>query len=216
MCGACVEACPTGARQMIGRTMTVPEVVAEVARDRMFYDESGGGVTISGGEPLSQPRFLLSLLRAFREQGIHCTLDTTGYGKVEHLLDAAALSQLVLYDLKAFEDRLHRRLTGVSNRLILENLAQLDRKHDNVWIRLPVVPGFNDDLANLRQTAELVSKLRSVTLVNLLPFHRSGLHKFERLGMTHALDGVETPTPELMERAEATFREFGLKTKVGG
>jgi pyruvate formate lyase activating enzyme len=215
-CGACIEACPTGARQMIGRRMTVTEVVAEVAKDRLFYDESRGGVTISGGEPLLQAAFATALLKDLRAAGIHTALDTTGFGSPENLLAAAAFAVLVLYDLKAFSEAEHRRLTGVSNRSILQNLRALDQVHRNLWIRLPVVPGFNDDLVELQRIAEFVRELRGVTLVNLLPFHRSGLHKYERLGWQHNLDGVEAPSAEVMERAADIFRHAGLPTKVGG
>jgi len=201
---------------MIGRTMTVAEVVAEVLKDRIFYEDSQGGVTISGGEPLLQPRFANSLLAALREAGIHTTLDTTGFGCTEHLLAAAKLADLVLYDLKAFDEQRHRELTGVTNHNILANLAALNDAHGNVWIRLPFVPGFNDDLVELRKIAELVAKLRCVTLVNLLPFHRSGLHKYERLGQVHGLHGVEVPSEEAMERAAEVFREFHLPVKIGG
>ena len=216
LCGECVDACPTGARQMIGRTMTVDEVMDEVVKDQVFYETSGGGVTISGGEPLLQPKFLLALLKAMRTASLNAVLDTTGYGCTEHLLAAAKLSDLVLYDLKAFEEQRHRALTGVSNRSILSNLQALDDIHRNVWIRLPVVPGFNDDLAELEKIANLVADLRSVTLVNLLPFHRSGLHKYERLGQVHGLDGVTAPSEELMERVADVFRDRKLPTKIGG
>jgi pyruvate formate lyase activating enzyme len=216
LCAECVDACPTGARQVIGRTMTVAEVVAEVAKDRIFYEDSGGGVTISGGEPLLQPRFVIALLGALREAGIHAVLDTTGFGCTEHLLNAAKFADLVLYDLKAFDEGRHRELTGVSNRSILANLTALNAVHRNVWIRLPVVPGFNDDLVELRKIADFIAGLNCVTLVNLLPFHRSGLHKYERLGQVHGLHGVEVPSEELMERAAAVFRERKLPTKIGG
>lgn len=216
LCAACVDACPTGARQMIGREMTVAEVLEAVLKDRIFYEDSGGGVTISGGEPLSQPRFLLALVTALQAAGIHVTLDTTGFGCTEHLLAVAQHSNLVLYDLKAFDEARHKELTGVSNRSILENLKALNEIHRNVWIRIPVVPGFNDDVAELDKIAAFVRELRSVTLVNLLPFHRSGLHKYERLGWGHSLDGVETPSAELMERAADVFRARQLPTKIGG
>jgi len=134
----------------------------------------------------------------------------------EHLLAAAGFSDLVLYDLKAFDDERHKKLTGVSNRGILENLKALNEVHRNVWIRIPVVPGFNDDAEDLGKIAAFVAGLRSVTLVNLLPFHRSGLHKYERLGWGHSLDGVETPSAGVMERAAGAFRRLHLPTKIGG
>lgn len=215
-CGQCSDACPTGGRQLIGRTMSVPEVMAELRKDRVFHDESGGGVTISGGEPLSQPGFTIGLLGTCRSEGVHVALDTTGFGRSSHLLEAAALADLVLYDLKAMDDARHLRLTGVSNRVILDNLKQLDRVHRNIWIRLPIVPGFNDDLHNLRQTADFIASLRHVTMVNLLPFHRTGVDKFDRLGKAHSLAGIEAPTAELMAEALSIFTDLGLPAKSGG
>jgi len=215
-CGACIEACPTGARQMVGRTMTVEDVVAEVAKDRIFYEESRGGITLSGGEPLVQAAFTIDLAARLQAAGLHVALDTTGFGRTEDLLAAAESADLVLYDLKAFDEQRHRQLTGVPNRIILDNLRALDRVHRNIWIRLPVVPGFNDDLGELRLIAGFVQSLQHVTLVNLLPFHRTGLHKYERLGWTHRLDGVEAPPADVMERAANIFRDAGLPTKVGG
>lgn len=216
LCAACVDACPTGARQMIGREMTVAEVVEAVLKDRIFYEDSGGGVTLSGGEPLAQPHFLHALVAALHTTGIHVALDTTGFGGQSHLLAAARFSDLVLYDLKAFDEARHRKLTGVSNRIILENLLALSDVHKNIWIRLPVVPGFNDEVGELEKIAEFVADLRAVTLVNLLPFHRSGLHKYERLGWGHSLADVVTPSAELMERAADIFRRRHLPTKIGG
>ncbi len=201
---------------MIGRTMTVGEVVQEALKDRIFYEESGGGVTFSGGEPLMQPDFLKALLAGLQEAGVHGTLDTSGFGCTDHLLDSRKLADLVLYDLKVFDDQRHRELTGVSNRTILANLAALDAVHRNIWIRLPFVPGFNDDLVELRKIAGFVATLRCVTLVNLLPFHRTGLHKYARLGQVHGLHGVDVPSEEAMERAADVFREFRLPVKIGG
>ncbi len=215
-CGACIDACPTGARQMVGRRWTVDEVVAEVLKDRIFHEESGGGVTISGGEPLLQMAFLRELLPALREQGVHIALDTSGFGHAEHLREGAQLADLVLYDLKAYDDQRHRILTGVSNWHILENLKVLDAAHDNIWIRVPVVPGFTDDPDELRQLAALVAGMRHVTRVNLLPYHRAAGSKYTRMGRVNALSAVQVPSPDDMQRAAACFADLCCPVQLGG
>jgi pyruvate formate lyase activating enzyme len=215
-CGACVEVCPTGARQAVGEEMTVEAVVAEVLKDRTFYEESGGGVTISGGEPLAQARFTVALLEAFRREGLHTVLDTTGMGRTEDLLAAARLSDLVLYDLKAFDADLHRRLTGLSNVPILENLRVLDGAGPAYWVRMPIVPGMNDGSEDLARSAALIGGLQNAKQLCLLPFHRAGMHKFERLGMRHELDGVETPSDERMREVAALFAGCGVPLRIGG
>lgn len=216
LCGDCVEACPSAARQLVGRTMSVDEVAAAAAQDRIFYDDSGGGVTLSGGEPLAQPAFTSALARALKSAGIRVALDTSGFAGTEPLLAVAAAADLILYDLKAFDESRHRRLTGVSNRGILENLAALDAVHRNIWIRVPLIPGLNDDPADLSGLARFVAGLRSVKRVNLLPFHRSGLHKYERLGSRPALAGVQPPSATALERVADIFRAQRLPVKIGG
>jgi pyruvate formate lyase activating enzyme len=216
LCGKCVAACPGGGRQLLGATRSVAEVMAEVLKDRVFYQDSGGGVTVSGGEPLSQPQFLLAVLAACRREGLHTALDTTGFGQTDHLLAAAAMADLVLFDLKAFNEDRHLQLTGVSNKPILANLRHLDREHHNIWIRLPVVPGCNADPGDLQQLAGFVRGLHHVTLVNLLPFHRTGIDKFARLGKAHALAAVQAPSAELMDIALRIFHDAGLPARIGG
>lgn len=216
LCGACVNACPSGARQMIGRVMTVPEAMEEILEDRIFYEESGGGATISGGEPLMQPDFLEALLAACRAEGIHTAIDTAGCGSPERLRAAAELADLVLYDLKALDEERHRQLTGASNRSILENLQMLDRVHGNIWIRVPVVPGFNADLDLWRGLAAFAATLRHVTRVDLLPFHPAGAHKYARLGRANLVGGIEPPTAETMAAAVRIFAERGLPVKTSG
>lgn len=215
-CGDCVEACPAGARQLVGRRMTVADVVAEVVKDRVFFEESGGGVTISGGEPLLQLRFLGALLPVLREQGLHVALDTSGFGRTEDVLALAQLADLVLYDIKAFDDQRHIELTGVSNRCILENLTAMDAVHPHIWIRVPIVPGFTDDPEQLGQIAEFVASLQHVERVNLLPYHRAAGQKYERLGRTHAVHAVEPPSTAEMERAASSFRGLRCAVQVGG
>jgi len=216
VCGTCVEACPSAARQMVGSHMTVSEVMAEVLRDRVFYDDSGGGVTFSGGEPLMQPRFLKDLLEACRSQGVHTAVDTCGYGAREHLLSIAPLADLFLYDLKTIDEEKHTRYTGVSNASILENLSALGLVHSNIWIRLPLIPGLNDDDGQLEATARFAASIRGLRQINLLPYHRTAAHKFRRLGRPYELEHIPDPAPERMEEARKKLSISGLSVKTGG
>jgi pyruvate formate lyase activating enzyme len=216
LCGACVEACPAQGRRMIGQEMSVDQVLETVLQDRVFYEDSGGGVTFSGGEPLSQADFLRGLLEACRGRGLHTAVDTCGLARPEDALAVAALTDLFLYDLKFMDDTKHRRFTGVSNGLILENLRALGRLHGRIWLRVPIIPGINDNEADLKATARFAATIPGVQQVNLLPFHRTGLPKSERLGKESNLAELQPPSGEAMNRAVAIFREVGLAVKTGG
>ncbi len=216
VCGTCVEACPSGARQMVGTIMTVSEVMAEVLKDRLFYDDSGGGVTISGGEPLMQPRFLRDVLTACRTQGIHTAIDTCGFASRDFLLSIAPLTDLFLYDLKAIDEARHLEYTGVSNASILENLRALGKVHNNIWIRIPLIPGLNDDDDQLEATGRFAASIPGVRQLNILPYHNTAVHKYRHLGRPLKLDRVKDPTPEYLEHASKTLGAFGLLIKTGG
>jgi pyruvate formate lyase activating enzyme len=213
---AMAEACPTGARQILGRDVTVDDLAEEVLKDRLFFDQSGGGVTFSGGEPLMQPGFLVEALRALKARGVHTTLDTCGYAPQADLLGAAALSDVVLYDLKHMDDALHQHWTGTGNQTILANLVALGAVHAAIWIRVPVVPGVNDDLANLEATARFVAGIPGVRRLDLLPYHGIGAAKFRRLGREYLLDRLQPPTPERMEALALPFRAQGIPVTLGG
>lgn len=215
-CGQCIDACPTGARQMVGREMTVDQVLADIRRDRTFYEDSGGGVTFSGGEPLLQAGFLKRVLQGCRQEGISTAIDTCGHAPREALLELASLTDLFLYDLKLMDDDLHRHYTGVSNHRILENLQALGRLHDRIWVRVPVVPGVNDGAEAMGAIAAFVRSLRGVRQVNLLPYHRAAQHKQHALGGDPAFYRLEPPSPEVIESAMAVFREAGLAAVAGG
>jgi pyruvate formate lyase activating enzyme len=217
LCGACANACPTGARSLVGAEMTVREVVASVMRDRMFFEDSGGGVTFSGGEPLGQPEFLKSMLSSFRALEIRTALDTAGLCPGEALLEVAPLVDLFLFDLKCIDSEKHLQGTGVDNRGVLENLERLSGVHDNIWIRVPVVPGFNDTLEEMNAIARLAARYGSVRQVWLLPYHGSWAGKPERFGKS-APDaaGLAPPSNENMERFARLFRAQGLETSIGG
>ncbi|MCR4404997.1 MAG: glycyl-radical enzyme activating protein [Candidatus Acetothermia bacterium] len=216
LCGACAEACPREALVLCGREMTVAEVLAEIEKDSLFYDESRGGVTFSGGEPLAQPEFLESLLRACRKEEIHTSLDTTGFGPWEVLERVAPLVDLFLYDLKLMDDRQHQRFTGVSNGPILENLRALSSRGSRIVIRLPLIPGINDDPENIRRTGEFLASLARHHPVDILPYHRAGIGKYAKLSRAYCLPEVEPPAPERSAQAAQILAGFGLEVTIGG
>lgn len=214
-CGQCVDACPTKARQIVGRRWSVAEVLAEVVKDGIFYDESAGGVTFSGGEPLTQPAFLKELLVACRSRGLRTAVDTCGFAGTQVLLEVARLTDLVLFDLKLMDDAKHRQYTGVSNVPILANLLALSQLHDNLWLRVPLIPGINDDEANLAAVARFAASLPGVRQVSVLPYHKFGVDKSRRLGLKSSLAGLEPPSPAQVQRVVEQFRAGGLNAKAG-
>lgn len=216
LCGRCVEACPTGARQLVGERRSVPEVLAEIEQDRAFYEESGGGATFSGGEPLSQPEFLKELLGACRARGIHTAVDTSGFACTEALLEVARLADLILFDVKLMDEVRHRQFTGVSNVPILENLRALDRLPAHLWLRVPLIPGVNDDAANLDALGRLAALLSSVRQVNVLPYHKLGTEKLRRLAEPAPSMDWETPPEAQLRAVIDKLRSFGLNVKAGG
>jgi pyruvate formate lyase activating enzyme len=211
-----VEACPTGALQAVGERITVTALVERLLRDRIFFDESGGGVTFSGGEPLLQAPFVTEALAWLRREGVHTALDTCGFARWPDLEAAAAQSSLVLYDLKLMDDERHHAATGVSNRIILQNLKALSEIHSTIWVRVPIIPGINDDEANLTATAAFLAPLAGIRQVDLLPYHPTGEAKFARVGMTYALHGTPSPSIQHLEALAALFRAKGLNTTIGG
>ena len=215
-CGECTEVCLAGAREMAGRLMTVPEVLAEVERDRLFYEESGGGVTFSGGEPLLQWRFLVELLRTCREQDLHTALDTSGFAAWEVFERILPYTNLVLYDLKHTDPEQHRKVTGAPLEPILRNLECLSDRGIPLWLRVPLVPGINDDMANLRRVGELAARLPGIRRVSLLAYHPTAAGKYERLGRPYRLPETPAPADEQMAAAAAVLRGYGLAVHIGG
>jgi pyruvate formate lyase activating enzyme len=215
-CGACVEACPTGARTLVGRRLGLQNLLQEILTDRIFYDDSKGGVTFSGGEPLAQSEFLQAALLECRRRGVHAAVDTCGLAARDTLLALAPLVDLFLYDLKFLDETRHREFCGASNRIILENLRALAETQAQIWVRVPVIPSVNDRTEELEALAGFVASLPAVRQVNLLPYHRTGMHKFERLAQAYRLPDLTPPSAGEMERAAAPFRALGLQTRIGG
>jgi pyruvate formate lyase activating enzyme len=181
-CGACCRTCYPGARELIGREVTPEEVLQEVIRDNVFYKESGGGVTFSGGEPLSQADFLEECLALSKEAGLSTVLDTCGYGSWGDLQRQLSYLDLVLFDLKVLNDDLHQKYTGISNQGILNNFRKLMESEVNVAVRRPVIPGINDSAEEIQNLGEFLKAYNGTIKIDLLPYHSLSSDKYLRLG----------------------------------
>jgi pyruvate formate lyase activating enzyme len=214
-CGICAEQCPAGALSMWGKRYTVREVVDRVLRDRPFFEKSGGGVTISGGEPLSQFRFTLGLLKAFKEEGLHTALDTTGYAPGDIIELALPYVDLFLLDLKNMDGSAHKAVVGVPNERILENARRIAAAGGKMQIRIPVIPRFNDSGENFRALGRFVDELgEAVTVVQLLPYHAMGVPKWERIKHDGSILEAVAPSDRKIGELRAILEEYGLTIQV--
>jgi len=215
-CGSCVEACPADARELAGREYEVGELVDLLERDRVFFDASGGGVTFSGGEPLAQPGFLAACLRECRARGLHTVVDTCGLASRETVLEIGRLADLVLFDLKHMDPDRHLQQTGADNRAILDNLCVLSENDADLWIRIPLVPGFNDDSANIEATAAFLDALPRRHRVFVLPYHGTANGKLSRLGETGERGGLRPPDEDELGVVAELLASHNLSVSVGG
>ncbi len=213
-CGTCVEKCCAAAREICGRSIGVTELVAEIERDVVFFDDSLGGVTLSGGEPMSQPRFALAVLRACQAHRIHTTVETCGFAHPAVFEAIAREADLVLFDLKLLDRTRHRRYTGVFNDAILQNLEKLAASGRRFAVRIPVIPGINDSNEDAESFAEYLVRVRPPA-VDLLPYHRIGCGKYSRLGLPLRLV-CDPPGRERLDRFAQPLLEAGLEVKIGG
>jgi pyruvate formate lyase activating enzyme len=216
LCGNCQRICRARARELVGKEMTVAEVIGEVEKDTVFYDESGGGVTLSGGEPLMQPAFLKELLMVCREKGIRSAVETCGLIQSETLTGIGADVDLWLYDLKTMDDPKHKKYTGASNKLVLHNLRLLSQVHDHVVVRFPLIPDMTDDASNIQEMGRFVSSLRSIREIHILPYHSGGIEKYKRLGKRYNLMETQPLSKEKLCEAADRLTKFGLEVKIGG
>ncbi len=215
-CGKCIDVCLPGALQIAGREVTSGEVLEEIKKDVVFYDRSGGGATFSGGEPLSQPEFLLELLRECKKIEVSTVVDTSGVAPLELLAEVADWANLFLYDLKLVDDTRHNDFTGSSNTEILSNLEWLVDNDKKVIVRFPLFPGVNDDDANVSALGEFVNELPKAPVIDILPYHRAGIDKYERLGFDYRMPGITPPSEETTEQIAKTLRNKGLRVTVRG
>ncbi len=210
-CQTCIATCYSGARQFSGREVTVQEVMEQVKREIPFYEESDGGVTFSGGEPLIQPGFLSELLVACREQEIHTAVDTSGFSNWNVFEKIRRNVDLFLYDLKLMDNARHKEVTGVPNPVILENLRKLVEYQHKVLVRIPLIPGINDDEENLVESAKFLASLPKLEGVELMGYHDIAQAKYEALSRVYKLAGTKPPTEEAMLRAAEFLKSYNLK-----
>jgi pyruvate formate lyase activating enzyme len=214
--GACVAACPAEARRMVGRRYTVADVLAEVERDRLFHEQSAGGVTFSGGEPLQQWRFLTAVLGACGDRGIHRAVDTTGFAAPDVLARVAERTDLFLYDLKTMDPTVHRDTTGVPLQPILDNLVRLASLGAAIRIRVPVIRGISDSDDNIDRVGAYVADLPGVEAIHLLPFHRPAKHKHARFGTPWRMEEDGDVPDGRVAELSARLERFGLPVTIGG
>ena len=217
MCGKCAEVCPTKAIEMSGKEMSVAEIMDIIEKERIFFDQSGGGVTFSGGEPLVHTKMLIELLDECGKRGIHRAVDTAGNVSTETILEVAKQTDLFLYDLKMMDSDLHRKWIDSGNEKILQNLKAIAEAGAQIIIRIPLIGGVNDTDENIEQTAKFISELAGEKKeVHLLPYHNIAQNKYMKLGKADDFEKLNEPDKETLARAIAKFAEYGIKASVGG
>lgn len=203
-CGLCEGECPSDALKLYGRVMCVEQLLPLLLEDRPFYENTGGGVTLSGGEPLCQPEFCTELFHRLREENIHTALDTSGFAPREVFDRIFPYTNVFLYDIKAYDEDIHLKRTGVGNSIILDNLRYLDQKGAAIQIRIPYVPTMNDD--QIKKIGRFLSTLQNIREIKILPYHALSRSKYDALGMTYAMPDVPKPDLPMIENAKEIMR----------
>ena len=216
-CRQCVDGCLSGARTAYGYTATADQILQEVAKDSVFYYHSGGGVTVSGGEPFLQSDFLRELLEGCLMQGINTAVETCGHVPWDHIEGVLPVIDTLFYDLKHMDDTVHKRLTGEGNRLIMENLLKIDQGSQSldIIVRLPVVPGLNDDDDNLRAIGEFCKNMKKLKEIQLLPYHRLGIETYRVLSRNYTLEYVAAMDDDALKPKADLLKQMGLRVRIG-
>ncbi len=203
--------------ETIGREISSAELMIEIRKEKIFMEESGGGVTFSGGEPLEQQEFLLDMLKTCQTEGIHTAVDTSGFASWEVLEKVARYTDLFLFDVKLIDDAKHKHFTGVSNQLILSNLRRLLESGTNVRIRIPFVEGVTFSDKNINETLDFLNNLAiKPEAVDLLPYHNTASHKYQRMGMANEFNGMKSMNKQDLAKVKERFESFGFSVKIGG
>jgi len=215
LCGKCSDFCLSNARELVGKDITVKNLMSEIIKDEVFYEESNGGVTFSGGEPLMHADYLNNVLMLCKDKGIHTTVDTSGYAVWEQFEKIVDNVDLFLFDIKHMNNEKHLEYIGASNFVILENVKKLSQRGCNINIRMPIIAGVNDDDENIDASINFLAKL-NIIQVNLLPYHKMGMDKYRRLNKEYRLSGFEKPKDEVIDMIAEKFKNAGIKIKIGG
>jgi len=228
LCGLCAEACPSKAIEMSGKLYGVEDLMRIIERERVHIEHSNGGVTFSGGEPLMHPDFLIEMLKACGEKGLHRAVDTCGFASTETLLEVAKHTDLFLFDMKLMDPVQHKKWTGVDNRLILKNLKVLAETRANINIRIPFIKNVNTGIEEITRMAEFIAKLpfknresefatpKQKMLINLLPYHNIANGKYKKLDMFYDSAAMDEPTAEDLKSAAEIFGKYGIEVEIGG
>jgi pyruvate formate lyase activating enzyme len=214
ICGKCAEVCNAEAIVVLGHRMTVAQLVTEVKKDEIVFKHSHGGVTISGGEPLFVPGFALKLLQAFKREGINTGVDTSGQIPWSGLEPVLPYVDFFLWDLKHMDPQQHKRLTGVSNELILSNARTVSERQVPIYIRIPLIPGCNDSEENIRATCEFVKGLTSVIEVGIMPLHHLGRSRYESLGRPYPIGNLTLIPDEQLQKTKNLIESYGLRCRI--
>jgi pyruvate formate lyase activating enzyme len=215
LCRECAKKCPSEALAIVGKETSVEEVMREIDKDSAFYEESGGGITVSGGEPLLQIDFTDVILSECKKRNMHTAIDTCGYAPRKAIEKIKDKVDLFLYDLKIMKDAKHRRYTGKPNRQILENFKTLAENGNDLLVRFPVIPGINDDKDNVKKTVDFILS-HGIKRICLLPYHRAGIEKYRSLGRGYSLNSMKTPSERKLNSIKERFEASGLIVKIGG
>jgi len=213
-CGKCIEVCRTEARSFAGREVTTEFVLDEVLKDVVFYDQSGGGVTFSGGEPFLQHEFLISMLQGCKDRNIHTAVDTSGFTSPDILRQASTYTDLFLYDIKILDSVKHENFTGVPPELIHQNLRKLAEWGMKIIVRVPLIPGLNDDIDAIRAIGKFVASMRIINEIHILPYHTAGISKYDRLGVKYIMGDVQALPRERLERFAEELLNFAQNVEV--
>lgn len=216
--GDCADACLFNARKIIGQKMSVTQVVQELEKDTVFYHRSRGGVTLSGGDPVFQPQFSTAILKQAVEMGFHAAIETCAWSKWESFALILEHLDLAYVDLKHMNAESHKKLTGKGNEVILENIRQMDAQfpHLDLVLRVPVIPGLNDDEHNMIETAKFARDLKTLKRLELLPYHRYGVAVYPAVGRDYSLPGTLPPTLGQVEKLKETMQAHGITVQIGG